>query len=255
MKGKIQGLTQQSSQQGDPPSKWKGLQVRMTLSYIGVTIGMVLFLQIIHSIVLLFIQPQPLTWNQMILPDVVIFSLIAGLFGILSMRGIIGRLRRIAAATTSFATGQYNQRLPATAADEIGQLEAHFNQMAEQLAEHLAREKILVEQNARLEERARLSRDLHDSVKQQVFALAVQIELTRSLLEQDRAAARVHLDDADELSYQVQQELTTLIHALRPADEAGHRPAATLRNALRRGALRGRHAAWEPSGDTLGARL
>src|SRR6266700_5416053 len=111
MKGKKLVITQQSNQQRDPPSNWKGLQARMTLSYIGVTIGMVLFLLIIHSIVLLFIQPLSLTWNQMMLPDAVVFSLIAGLFGILSKRGIIRRLRGIAAATTSFATGQYDQRL------------------------------------------------------------------------------------------------------------------------------------------------
>lgn len=218
MKSKIFLRAQQGCHQGYLPSKWKGLQARMTLSYIGVTIGMVLFLQIVHSIIVLFIQPMSLTWNQMMLPDAIIFSLIAGLFGILTTQGIIRRLSRIAAATTSFATGQYNQRLPATAADEIGQLEVHFNHMAEQLISHLTREKLLIEQNARLEERAHLSRDLHDSVKQQVFALAVQIELARSLLAQDSAAVQEHLDFADELSYQVQQELTTLISALRPAD-------------------------------------
>jgi two-component system, NarL family, sensor histidine kinase LiaS len=221
---------QQSSHQGKHPSKWKGLQVRMTLSYILVTIGMVLFLQIIHSIVLLFMQSPTLTWNQMVLPDVIIFSLIAGLFGLVSTRGIIGRLRRIAVATTSFATGRYDQRLPAIAADEIGQLEAHFNQMAEQLTEHLAREKHLVEQNARLEERTHLSRDLHDSIKQQVFALAMQVELARSLLEQDTVAARMHLGEADELSYQVQQELTALIHALRPARLQTKELTAVLRD-------------------------
>src|SRR6266702_622849 len=118
----------------------------------------------------------------------------------------------------------------APAADLSGQLEAHFNQMAEQLDEHLAREKILAEQNARLEQRARLSRDLHDSVKQQVFALAVQVELARSLLDQDAAAAREHLGFADELSYQVQQELTTLIHALRPADLQTKGLTAALRD-------------------------
>ena len=219
----------QRNHQEDLPLKWKGLQARMTLSYIGVTIGMVLFLQVVHSLVLLFIQPLPLSWNQMILPDVIIFSLIAGLFGILSTRGIIHRLRRIATATTSFATGQYDQRLPAIAADEIGQLEAHFNQMAEQLVSHMERKRLLVEQNARLEERARLSRDLHDSIKQQVFALAVQVELARSFLEQDRVAARMHLGEADELSYQIQQELTSLIHALRPV----HLQAKGLTAALR----------------------
>lgn len=218
MKSKIFLPAQRGCHQGYPPSKWKGLQARMTLSYIGVTIGMVLFLQIVHSIIVLFIQPMSLTWNQMMLPDAIIFSLIAGLFGILTTQGIIRRLSRIAAATTSFATGQYNQRLPATAADEIGQLEVHFNQMVEQLISHLTREKLLVEQNARLEERAHLSRDLHDSVKQQVFALAVQIELARSLLAQDSPAVQEHLDFADELSYQVQQELTALIGALRPVN-------------------------------------
>ncbi len=171
----------------------------------------------------------------------------------LALTRVRRRLRRIAAATARFAAGQYDQRLEAVAADEIGQIEAHLNQMEEQLVEsrarekmlveqnarleeqarlsrelqesvrqqifeRKAREKILVEQNARLEERARLSRDLHDSVKQQVFALAVQIELARSLLEQDSAAAREHLGEADELSYRVQQELTALIDALRPAE-------------------------------------
>ena len=123
--------------------------------------------------------------------------MIDGLFGVVSTRGLTRRLRRIAAATARFAAGQYDQRLEAVAADEIGQIEAHLNQVAEQLFEHMAREKILVEQNARLEERARLSRDLHDSVKQHVFALAVQIELARSLLDQDRVAVREHLDEAE----------------------------------------------------------
>ena len=88
----------------------------------------------------------------------------------------------------------------------------------QQIFERQAREKVLVEQNARLEERARLSRDLHDSVKQQMFALAVQIELARTRLDQDRVAVLEHLTAADELSYQIQQELSTLIDALRPTD-------------------------------------
>lgn len=191
--------------------------------------------------------------------------MIGGLFGVVSTRGLTRRLRRIAAVTKRFAAGQYDQRLEAVAADEIGQIEARLNQVAEQLVESMAREKmlveqntrleeqarlsrdlqesvkqqiferkarekILVEQNARLEERTRLSRDLHDSVRQQVFALAVQIELARSLLEQDSAAAREHLGEADELSYQIQQELTRLIDALRPAELQAKGLTAALRD-------------------------
>lgn len=201
---------------------YRGLQARMTLSYIGVTLAAALILELTHlNLPFSLADHHALSWNRLLPSDLVgmlLVLVVGGLFGVIATRGLVGRLRQIANATTRFATGQYDQRLPATAADEIGQLEAHFNQMVEQLAEHQAREKILAEQNARLEERARLSRDLHDSVKQQVFALAVQVELARTLFDQDGAAARKHLEFADDLNYQVQQELTTLIHALRPAD-------------------------------------
>jgi two-component system, NarL family, sensor histidine kinase LiaS len=214
-------LQRSTSRPGDPLSPWRGLQARLAVSYLGAMLGTALFFQATHSILSSFLQRPSLTWTQQVTLDAIVLlmaSLIGGLIGVTFTRRIIKRLRTIATATTRFATGQYDQRLEVAATDEIGQLEAHFNLMAEQLVKHLAREKILVEQNARLQERTRLSRDLHDSVKQQVFALAVQVELARSLLEQDRAAAREHLCEADELSYQVQQELTTLIHALRPAD-------------------------------------
>ena len=46
----------------------------------------------------------------------------------------------------------------------------------------------------------------------------MQIELARSLIEQDSAAAREHLGEAGELSYRVQQELSALIDALHPAN-------------------------------------
>lgn len=98
--------------------------------------------------------------------------------------------------------------------------------------ERKAREKILVEENARLEERARLSRDLHDSVKQHVFALAVQIELARSRLDQDRMAVLEHLNEADELSHQIQQELSGFIDALRPVGLQAKELTTALRDYL-----------------------
>jgi len=226
-------LQRSTSQPGDPPSFWGGLQTRMTISYLGATLLAALLFQIAHLLLFFFILRSPQTWTQVMIPDTVgllIASLIGGLVGAAFTRRIIKRLRTIAAATTRFATGQYDQRLKVAAADEIGQLEAHFNQMAEQLVEHLGRQKLLIEQNTRLQERARFSRDLHDSVKQQVFALAVQVELARSLLEQDHAAAQAHLSFADELSYQIQQELTALIHALRPAELQAKGLSAALRD-------------------------
>jgi NarL family two-component system sensor histidine kinase LiaS len=69
-----------------------------------------------------------------------------------------------------------------------------------------------------LEERNRLARDLHDSAKQQAFAVAAQLGAARSLLgmDSDRAAARI--DEAERLAYDLRQELTNLVHQLRPVD-------------------------------------
>ena len=97
-------------------------------------------------------------------------------------------------------------------------MEQHFNQMAEQLVESIGQQQILAEQNARLAERARISRDLHDSIKQQVFAIAMQMGAALSLLEQNnQAAVRSSLQEAESLAYQTQQDLTALIQELRPS--------------------------------------
>lgn len=141
---------------------------------------------------------------------------VGGLFGLLTTRGLIRRLRQLVTATSRFADGDYAQRVQVSRQDEVGQLEQHFNQMAEQLVESLSLRQALAEQGARMAERARIARDLHDSVKQQVFAVSMQLGAALSLLEQKREAARQHLEEADILAYHVQQELTTLIQELRP---------------------------------------
>jgi NarL family two-component system sensor histidine kinase LiaS len=66
-----------------------------------------------------------------------------------------------------------------------------------------------------LEERNRLARDLHDSVKQQVFAISMQLSAARAMLsESDKAFPAVL--EAERLAQQAGAELTTLINALRP---------------------------------------
>ena len=66
-----------------------------------------------------------------------------------------------------------------------------------------------------VDERNRLARDLHDSVKQQVFAISMQLSAARTALsESDRAYSSVV--EAERLSQQAGTELTTLISALRP---------------------------------------
>ncbi len=142
---------------------------------------------------------------------------VGALFGIITTRGLVRRIRQLATSTALFANGNYTQRVQVRSQDEVGQLERQFNSMADQLVESIAQRQTLAEQNARLEERTRLSRDLHDSVKQQIFALAMQVSAALSLTEQKPEAVRERLIEAEALAYDVRQELTALIRELRPS--------------------------------------
>jgi NarL family two-component system sensor histidine kinase LiaS len=85
---------------------------------------------------------------------------------------------------------------------------------------------------ATLEERNRLARELHDSVKQQVFATAMQVGAARALIDQDPTASKENLAEAEQLVRQAQHELTTLIRELRPAALEGKGLATALRDCV-----------------------
>jgi signal transduction histidine kinase len=66
-----------------------------------------------------------------------------------------------------------------------------------------------------IEERNRLARDLHDSVKQQVYAISMQLGAARTLLDKGHQAYGP-VTEAERLAQQAGAELTTLIRELRP---------------------------------------
>jgi HAMP domain-containing protein len=59
------------------------------------------------------------------------------IFGVLVTRGLVRRVKRLVDATTSFAQGDYSQRVPVSRSDEVGLLEERFHQMAQQLVESM----------------------------------------------------------------------------------------------------------------------
>ncbi|MGE5223805.1 MAG: SpoIIE family protein phosphatase [Omnitrophica WOR_2 bacterium] len=85
------------------------------------------------------------------------------IFGFVTTRGMIKRVNRLVHATRQFAEGDYTQRVALSRPDEIGQLERQFNRMAEQLVESIARQKLLTEQSARQEERARIEQEMQSA--------------------------------------------------------------------------------------------
>ncbi len=167
-----------------------------------------------------------------ILPVAVMMLLtgvVAGLlFGYLIARGLTRRLRVLDQAADAWSRGNFDILALDYSGDELGQLARHFNTMALQLENLLHTQQEL----ATLEERNRLARDLHDSVKQQIFATAMQVGAARALIERDPEEARTHLEEADQLVRQAQRELTTLIQELRPAALEGRGLAKALQDYL-----------------------
>jgi ligand-binding sensor domain-containing protein/signal transduction histidine kinase len=80
-----------------------------------------------------------------------------------------------------------------------------------------------------VEERNRVARDLHDSAKQKAFAALAQLGAVNGILKKDPANVWSHLMEAENLVYEVIQELTFLIQEMYPMALKEKGLATTLR--------------------------
>jgi two-component system, NarL family, sensor histidine kinase LiaS len=157
-------------------------------------------------------------------------AFLGALFGFFTAWGLTRRIGRLARAARSWSRGDFSVTAKDRSRDELGQLARELNSMATDLENLLQARGEL----ATLEARNRFARDLHDSVKQQVFATSLQIAAARSLIEKDTDSAESHLSQADELVRQAQKELNVLIQEMRPAALEGKGLATALREYVAR---------------------
>lgn len=144
-------------------------------------------------------------------------GLIGTIFGFLTARGMVKRLRRVSRVTDAWSQGDFSEFIDDPVGDEISQLAVRLNNMAEQLQQFLKRS----QQMAVSEERNRLARDLHDSAKQEALAASFHLGTALTLFDRDPEGAKNHLVEADTLVDSVREELTDLIHELRPPSMNG----------------------------------
>lgn len=159
-----------------------------------------------------------------LIPFTIGVGFVGTIFGFLTARGLAQRLQRMSQTADAWSQGDFSVAAHDASGDELGQLNRSLNRMAEQLQNLLQTRQEL----ATLEERNRLARDLHDTVKQHIFATVMQLGAAQALADSDPSATRTHLAEAEQLARQAQQELTGLIQELRPAALAGKGLAEAL---------------------------
>lgn len=158
----------------------------------------------------------PLPWHRIFLSTskewpvlvayVLVFSLVTLLF---FSRSVTARLNRIAAAAEAWRGGDFAVVIGDRSRDELGALSVRLDQMAEDLKELVhARSQL-----ATLNERQRLARDLHDTVKQKAFALSLQLAATRASVP--NASSSASLAQSEQLAAEIQHELVAILDELR----------------------------------------
>jgi NarL family two-component system sensor histidine kinase LiaS len=150
---------------------------------------------------------------------------LGALFGLVMSRGLTRRLSALSRAADAWSQGDFRPFPVDRSNDEIGVLGRRLQSMAERIQNLLQSQQEL----AVLEERHRLARDLHDTVKQQSFATLMQVRAARNLIDTNAEAASEHLTTAEGLLKSSQQELGLLISELRPAALEGQGLAGALR--------------------------
>ncbi len=167
------------------------------------------------AVVLHYVPTAWLPVFGLILLILVVTTPVGSLFSLLTTRGLVRRIRHLAAATTTFARGDHHQRVRITRQDEVGQLEYDFNAMADQLVESTHRLQELAGQDARLAERARISRELHDAISQDLFSLRLLAYGLQDALPEG-SESQVQVTTLERTTRRVIHEMRALLLELRP---------------------------------------
>jgi signal transduction histidine kinase len=149
-------------------------------------------------------------------------------------RLIVRRLEDMRAPLTSYAAGDFTVRLPAgEPRDEIGLLAASFNAMAEDLARNARSERRRrnLRQQAAVEERDRIARELHDGLAQILGYVNTKAQAVRLLLAGGQPeAAQGQLQQLEEAAREVLSDVRQAILGLRLSARPDLDLAAKLRS-------------------------
>lgn len=143
----------------------------------------------------------------------------------LSQRFLAHPIKQMLSGVRAITSGNLDVSVPVTSSDELGELASSFNQMTGELNRRtyelaqtsaelqLKETQIKV---AALEERQRLARELHDSVSQALYGIALGARTAQTQLKRDPVKLAEPLDYILSLAEAGLSEMRALIFELRP---------------------------------------
>ena len=210
-----------------PLTKKLNLQRKLTLAHVAVTLVSTLLAELVMLGALRILG----TGVQIahILLATTVAAMAGSLLGALVSRRVVYRMGRALKISRAWLRGNLSLRIADPVTDDLGLLAEQLDLMAEHLERDEQDLDELRERNTRLtdqvralavvEERNRLARELHDSVKQHLFSLTMTAGAIRTRFDAlpDVPQELVEMVQGVETSAQIaQRETTRLIEDLRP---------------------------------------
>ena len=132
--------------------------------------------------------------------------------GLVAARYVTRQLQKMNEVTESWRQGNFHARIALPNDDVLIRHSQHLNDMAEDLELFLS----LKQKMALSDERNRVARELHDTVKQKLFAIGLQLATAKSKPAAMEAASE-HILEAETINREAQHDLMEIITQLRPA--------------------------------------
>jgi NarL family two-component system sensor histidine kinase LiaS len=132
--------------------------------------------------------------------------------GLVASRYVTRQLQKMNEVTESWRQGNFEARIALPNDDVLIRHSQNLNDMAQDLEMYLS----LKQNIAVSDERNRVARELHDTVKQKLFALGLQLATAKTkpaVME----AAQEHILEAETITREAQHDLMEIITQLRPA--------------------------------------
>lgn len=132
--------------------------------------------------------------------------------GLIASRYVTRQLEKMNKVTESWRQGNFEARIALPNDDVLIQHSRHLNAMAQDLEMYLKLKQSL----AVSDERNRLARELHDTVKQKLFALGLQLAVAKTKPAVMDIAGE-HILEAEVITRETQHDLMEIITQLRPS--------------------------------------